>query len=72
MSVIINKKVFVGIDVHKKNYFVTAVIDNNVVKRDTIPGDPNYLVAYLKKNLKMRIVILLMKQVFQVLDYIIV
>ncbi len=52
---IINKKVFVGIDVHKKNYFVTAVINNAIVKRDTIPGDTNDLVAYLKKNFKNKI-----------------
>jgi transposase len=52
MNMSINKKIFIGIDVHKKNYFVTAVVDNNVIKRDTIPGDPNYLVAYLKKNFK--------------------
>ena len=49
MKHIINKKVFIGIDVHKKNYFVTVVIDNQVVKKDTIPGEPNYLVSYIKK-----------------------
>jgi transposase len=49
---IINKKVFVGIDVHKKNYFVTAVIENKIVKKDTVPGDPMYLLSYLKKHFK--------------------
>ena len=52
MKRIINKKVFVGIDVHKKNYFVTVVIDHKIVKKDTVPGDPMYLLSYLKNHFK--------------------
>jgi len=50
MDDIINKKVFIGIDVHKKNYFLTAIINNNIVKRATIPGKPELLVSYIKKH----------------------
>lgn len=44
------KTIFVGIDVHKKTYAVTAICDNEVVKRDTIKANPLILIAYLKKR----------------------
>lgn len=43
------QKVFIGIDVHKKTYSVTAVMDQQVVKKDTIPASPEGLLVYLKK-----------------------
>lgn len=44
------KTIFVGIDVHKKTYSVTAICDGDVVKRDTLKADPQILVSYLKKR----------------------
>lgn len=43
------QKVFIGIDVHKKTYSVTAVIEQEVIKKDTISASPEGLVAYMKK-----------------------
>lgn len=43
------KTIFIGIDVHKKTYSVSAVCDNQLVKRDTMPAYPNKLVDYLNK-----------------------
>lgn len=45
-----HKTVFVGIDVHKKTYAVTALCDGIVVKRDTLKADPQFLIAYLIKR----------------------
>lgn len=44
-----DKTIFVGLDVHKKTYAVTAIYDGVVVKRDTIKANPETLIAYLKK-----------------------
>lgn len=41
--------IYLGIDVHKKTYSVTAVIDKQVVKRDTLPASPKGLATYCKK-----------------------
>lgn len=43
------KKVFVGIDVHKKTYSLTAICEGIIIKKDTIQAFPNGLVAYLKR-----------------------
>jgi len=43
------KRIFVGIDVHKKTYSVSVIYDHEHVKSDTIPADPERLVSYLKK-----------------------
>ncbi len=43
------KKVYLGIDVHKKTYAVTAICDGQVVKKDTLAADPSILVGYCKK-----------------------
>ena len=43
------KNVFVGIDVHKKTYALTAICEGSVIKQDTIQASPDGLVAYLKK-----------------------
>jgi transposase len=44
------KTIFVGMDVHKKTYSVTAICDGIVVKRDTLKAHPHDLVSYLKKR----------------------
>ena len=44
-----NKKVFLGIDVHKKHYSVTAICEGQVVKKDTISAEPELLVGYFQK-----------------------
>ena len=44
-----NKKVFLGIDVHKKHYSVTAICDGQVVKKDKISAEPERLVGYFQK-----------------------
>lgn len=44
-----SKKVFLGIDVHKRTYAVTAVCDGQVAKRDSLPADPTRLLAYCQK-----------------------
>lgn len=43
------RKVYLGIDVHKKTYAVTAICDSQVVKKDTLSADPLILVGYCKK-----------------------
>lgn len=44
-----NKTVYLGMDVHKKNYAVTAICEGQVIKKDTLKADPAILVAYCKK-----------------------
>jgi len=46
------QRVFVGVDVHKKSYSVTAVVDQQVIKRSTIAASPELLVAYCQKYFK--------------------
>ena len=41
--------VFIGIDVHKKTYSVTAVSDGKFIKRDTLPACPQTLIDYCLK-----------------------
>ena len=43
------KKVYVGIDVHKKTYAVTARCEGMIVKRDTLQASPQGLVDYLRR-----------------------
>lgn len=43
------KKVYIGIDVHKKTYSVTAVCEGQVAKKDTMAADPIYLINYCQK-----------------------
>jgi transposase len=43
------KTVYLGMDVHKNTYAVTAICDGQVVKRDTIKASPAVLIAYCKK-----------------------
>ena len=41
--------VYIGIDVHKKTYSVTAICNGTIAKRDTIAAYPEQLVNYIKK-----------------------
>lgn len=43
------KTIYLGMDVHKKTYAVTAICDGQVVKKDTLKADPLVLIAYCKK-----------------------
>jgi len=51
------KTIFVGLDVHKKTYSLTALCDGVIIKRDTLKADPNTLIAYLKKRFGSGIII---------------
>lgn len=44
------KRVFMGIDVHKKTYSCASVCEGQVVKKDTMPADPQVLINYIKNN----------------------
>ncbi len=44
------KKVYVGMDVHKRTYSVTAICEGEIVKRDTMRADSKGLIRYLKKH----------------------
>lgn len=46
------KKVYVGIDVHKKSYSVTAVCDKQIIKKDRLSANPRLLVEYCKNKFK--------------------
>jgi transposase len=43
------KSIFIGIDVHKKTYSVTALSDGEIIKRDKMPACPQKLIAYCFK-----------------------
>lgn len=43
------KTVFLGMDVHKLSYSVTAICDGEVVKRDRLAADPSALVKYCNR-----------------------
>ena len=46
------KKVYVGIDVHKRTYAVTVRLDGEVAKRDTMQASPSGLITYLNRYFK--------------------
>jgi transposase len=43
------KKIYLGIDVHKKTYAVSAISDGRLVKKDTLVADPAKLVEYCRR-----------------------
>ncbi len=43
------KTVFLGIDVHKKTYAVTAVCEGQMVKKDRLCATPETMISYCKK-----------------------
>src|SRR5262245_9876254 len=47
-----SKTVYIGIDVHKKSYSVTAVCDKQIIKKDRLVADPRSLVEYCKSKFK--------------------
>ena len=47
-----DKTVYIGIDVHKKTYAVTAICNKEVVKKDTMTADPDSLLRYITKYFK--------------------
>ncbi len=46
------KTIFIGIDVHKSTYSVTAICDQEVIKRDRLKASPEALVQYCSKYFK--------------------
>lgn len=44
------KVVFLGIDVHKKTYSVTAMVDNSIIKRATMLAKPEELISFCRRN----------------------
>ena len=44
------KTVYLGIDVHKKTYAVTAICEGQIVKRDTLKAEASFLVSYCNKH----------------------
>lgn len=45
-----NKTVYLGMDVHKNTYTVTAICEGQIVKKDTLKADPAILIAYCKNH----------------------
>lgn len=43
------KTIYLGIDVHKKTYSITAICDQEVVKRETMDATPKKLMNYFRK-----------------------
>jgi transposase len=43
------KKIYLGIDVHKKTYSVAAMCEGIIVKKATLPANPDGLVSFCKK-----------------------
>lgn len=48
----IGKTIYLGIDVHKKSYSVTAICENTVVKQDKLLAIPKALVQYCLSHFK--------------------
>ena len=44
-----NKIIYLGIDVHKKSYSVTAICEGEIVKSDRLKGHPDILLNYCKR-----------------------
>lgn len=44
------EKVSIGIDVHKKHYTVTCVVESTVVKKMTMPADPELLIKFVREH----------------------
>jgi transposase len=44
------KIVYMGIDVHKKTYCCVSICEGEVVKRDTMPSNPEGLLSYLRNH----------------------
>lgn len=44
------KTVYVGMDVHKKTYVITAILEGIVLKKATLKADPKELIQFCKKH----------------------
>jgi len=44
------KKVYIGIDVHKKTYACVSICEGTILKKDTMPAGPVILIAYIKNH----------------------
>jgi len=44
------KVIFVGIDVHKKTFSCVSICDNQVIKKDSMPADPETFLNYCRNN----------------------
>jgi len=42
-----NRKVFIGIDVHKKSYSIAAICNGSLIKKTTMVADPQVLLSFL-------------------------
>jgi transposase len=45
-----NQTIFIGIDVHKKSYSISAIHNGTLIKKATIVADPDILLSFLYKN----------------------
>lgn len=46
------KKVYMGVDVHKKTYACVSICDGEIVKKDTMDAHPSTLIAYIENQFK--------------------
>lgn len=46
------KIIYIGIDVHKKTYACVSICNDKVIKKDTMPADPNKLISYIFNHYK--------------------
>ena len=44
------KRVYMGIDVHKKTYVCVSVCGGSVVKKNAMPAEPSALISYIKNH----------------------
>ena len=44
------KKVYIGMDVHKRTYSVTAICEGEIVKRDTMRAESGSVIRYLQRH----------------------
>ena len=44
------KKVYMGIDVHKKTYACVSVCEGEIIKKDTMPAKPSVLISYINNH----------------------
>lgn len=44
------KRVYMGIDVHKKTYVCVSLCEGEMVKKDTMPAKPSVLIVYIKNH----------------------
>ena len=44
-----NKTIYLGIDVHKKSYSITAICEGEIIKSDKLKGDPEAIVNYCRR-----------------------